>query len=85
MQKYFLWNEEKNEWLYETRWFRFEDIFEWEIIDIIQNESSHYTHQKVFIVRLHDSIYMVPFIEEKEYIFLKTMYKSRKYNKRYNS
>lgn len=42
-----------------------------------------YPKQKILLVRLKDYIYVVPFIEEKDYIFLKTIYPSHRYTEKY--
>ena len=42
-------------------------------------------HQKQFLVEANDYIYIVPFVEEDNRIFLKTIIPSRKMTKRYLS
>lgn len=41
------------------------------------------SNQKILIVRLHDYIHAVPFLENKTGLFLKTIYPSRDLHKRY--
>lgn len=41
-----------------------------------------YPKQRIFLVKIKERIYAVPFIEEDEYIFLKTIYPSEKYTKK---
>lgn len=53
------------------------------ILDIKQNEVKGREHQKVFILKYHDYIRVVPFVEISEKIFLKTNYPSRKQTKLY--
>ncbi len=82
------WNIEKNNILKKTRNISFEDI-EFAIangglVDVIYHHNQKkYPDQKIFIVRLNSYIYYVPFVENKEKIFLKTIIPSRKYNKKY--
>lgn len=42
-----------------------------------------YPNQKIFILRINDYVYYVPFIEDEEKIFLKTIIPSRKLSAEY--
>lgn len=42
-----------------------------------------YPDQKIFIIAFGKYAYSVPFIEDEEKIFLKTIYPSRKFTKKY--
>ena len=42
-----------------------------------------YPSQRLFVVQVGDYIYLVPFVEEEERIFLKTIIPSRKAKKKY--
>jgi len=42
-----------------------------------------YPNQKIFILSIKDYTYYVPFVEDKEKIFLKSIVPSRKYHKIY--
>ena len=44
-----------------------------------------YTHQKQFIVEMNRYIYVVPFVEDDEKVFLKTIIPSRKLTKKFLS
>lgn len=74
-------SKEKNKWLKEERGYCFDDI-EDDIInenfEIKENQSSNHEGQKVFVVIKNNYPICIPFIEDEEKIFLKTMYKSRK-------
>jgi uncharacterized DUF497 family protein len=80
------WDEDKNNKLIAARNISFDEISEIilreEYLDILENPSNE--NQMIFIVRLNDYIYVVPFIiDENENIILKTAYPSRKFNKIY--
>ena len=71
------WNNDKNEWLKSERNISFEEIIvaiveHDKLIDIIQNNGK-YMDQKVFVVEIEDYIYLCPFIENDNEIFLKTI------------
>lgn len=85
---YFDWNEEKNERLREERDISFE-----EVVDAINdgglletldhpNQKRH-PNQKIYVVKIGTYVYQVPFIFDREKIFLKTIYPSRKATKKY--
>ena len=87
-EKIIRWNSEKNELLKQTRKISFEDIiiaFEKEdIITIIKHSNpKKYPNQKIFIVRINYYIYMIPFVETNNEIFLKTIIPSRKMANKY--
>lgn len=78
----------KNEKLKIQRGINFEDIKEaighGGLINIINNPNKiRYPNQKIYIVKIDNYIYGVPFIENKNKIFLKTVYPSRKFTKLY--
>ncbi len=80
------WDEDKNNKLIAERNISFDEISEIilreEYLDILENPSME--NQMIFIVRLNDYIYVVPFIiDENENIILKTAIPSRKFNKIY--
>jgi uncharacterized DUF497 family protein len=80
------WDNEKNNKLIAERGISFDDVSELilkeEYLDILENPNKE--NQMIFIVRLKDYIYVVPFIiDEDENIILKTAYPSRKFNKIY--
>ncbi len=86
--KVFSWNSEKNEILINERNISFEDI----IVNInLGNELDIYDHpdqqkypnQKISVVQVEDYVYLVPYIENDEEIFLKTIIPSRKATKQY--
>ena len=86
--KYFDWNTKKNEQLKEERGIGFEEIViainEGDILDILFHpEQKKYPNQKIFIIQINQYTYLVPFVEDGEKIFLKTIFPSRKATKNY--
>ena len=83
----FSWNNNKNDLLKQTRNISFEEISEKlqndEILKIINNPSPRYPHQKIFLIEINDYIFMVPYMQWSNKIFLKTIIPSRKYTKLY--
>ncbi len=83
--KYFDWDEEKNQKLKDERGIGFEDIVT--AIDegrlLVTLDHPKRENQKIYIVNIEDYAYMVPFVEDEEKKFLKTIYPSRKMTKKY--
>lgn len=82
-------NEEKNQLLKVTRGVSFEDVqnaIETEdLIDDLTHSSKRYPRQRVYVVNIKGYVYAVPYVinEEKQEIFLKTIYPSRRLTKLY--
>lgn len=88
MSKRFEWNEDKNKLLKIYRRVSFEDVVKaLESGRQLAIEDHHnkgkYKNQKIFVVNIEDYAYMVPFVEDEEKIFLKTIYPSRKATTKY--
>ncbi|MFW6296482.1 MAG: DUF4258 domain-containing protein [Halothece sp.] len=86
--KSYRWNSEKNIQLQEERDISFEDILaaiqQGSLLDVIEHPNQEkYSHQKVFIIKVKDYVYLVPFVENSEEIFLKTIIPSRKMKRKY--
>ena len=84
----FKYNYEKNFQLLETRGIGFEEIiqaiFEGNILDIRKHPNElKYPEQKILYVRVLEEVYAVPFIEEKDCFFLKTLFPTRKARKEF--
>lgn len=82
------WNPDKNRKLIEERGISFEDIvFSLQsgclLDDISHPNSEKYPYQRVFVVEMDDYAYLVPYVENDEEIFLKTVIPSRKATKQY--
>lgn len=79
----FKWNAEKNEQLSKTRGITFEEIVEViesgaKVIEVEHPNKKRYPNQKILIVDVSGYAHMVPFIEDHEGYFLKTIIPSRK-------
>ena len=86
--KTYTWNSEKNELLKQDRDICFEEI----VLNIqLGNELDIYDHpnqerypkQKISVIAIEGYAYLVPFVENNEEIFLKTIIPSRKATKQY--
>jgi len=82
------WSDEKNEWLRQERGVTFEDIVfhlsQGGLLDTIEHPNQQqYPGQRIFIVNVEGYAYLVPFVEDDEMIFLKTIIPSRKMTKQY--
>lgn len=83
------WSHEKNALLKRTRGVSFEEVAfhieNDEVLDVRKHPSSErYPHQKVFVIALNDYVYLVPFVEDDEEIFLKTIIPSRRAKKEFD-
>lgn len=88
--KPFDWNEQKNALLKVSRGVGFEDVVnaiaDGHLLIILQHPNpTKYPNQKVYVIRIQDYAYAVPFIENKDALFLKTIYPSRKFTKQFLS
>lgn len=85
--KYVDWNAEKNALLKKERGVSFEDtvsaIIEGKLLAVSPHPNPKYAHQQIFIVEINKYTYVVPFVEDQEKIFLKTIIPSRKAKKKY--
>ena len=86
--KTYNWNSQKNELLKRERNISFEEI----ILNIqLGNELDIYDHpnqkrypkQKISVVAVEEYVYLVPYVENNEEIFLKTIIPSRKATRQY--
>ncbi len=86
--KDFEWNKEKNEWLKEFRDISFEEISLFiensGLLDSYEHPNKEkYPGQSIFIVQTDSYVYIVPYLEEDKYYFLKTIIPNRKAKKYY--
>jgi len=86
--KIYSWSPEKNETLILERGISFEEIIlnielGHEIEIYHHSNQQKYPGQKISAVTVEDYVYLVPFIESEDGIFLKTIIPSRKATKRH--
>ncbi len=86
--KHIDWDNEKNKELITDRGISFEEvvfsIMHDGLLDVIEHTNkSKYPNQNMFIVNIDEYVFLVPFVEEDEAVFLKTIVPSRKMTKKY--
>jgi hypothetical protein len=86
--KPFRWSHEKNEILKRERSISFEEIVlaieSGGLLDELKNPNElKYPNQLIFVIALDGYAYLVPYVEESEYYFLKTVIPSRKATRDY--
>lgn len=79
------WNTDKATWLKDNpdrHKVGFEEcavlIEAGQIIDDIDNPSANFPQQKAYVLAIEDYVYLVPYVETDDEIFLKTVFPSRK-------
>ena len=82
------WDPKKNALLKAERGISFEDvvfhIMAGDILDTIEHPNQgRYPGQQIHMVAIEDYVYLVPFVESDEEVFLKTVIPSRKATKVY--
>ncbi len=82
------WNKDKNILLKKTRGISFEQVVmhiqNGDLIDIIKHPNSQkYSNQKILIINVNNYIYTVPFVENNDERFLKTLIPSRQFTRKY--
>ncbi len=86
--KSFAWNNEKNEQLKQERQISFEAVLfhiqHGDLLDVLEHPNqAKYQGQKIFVVQIDEYVYLVPFVEADETLFLKTIIPSRKATRQY--
>jgi uncharacterized DUF497 family protein len=86
--KIYNWSADKNQELIVGRGVSFEEaIFYIKrgglLDDIAHPNTSDYPHQRVFIISMNEYVYLVPYVENDDEVFLKTIIPSRKFTKLY--
>lgn len=86
--KYFVWNPEKNEQLKRERNISFEEVVFYmergQLLDVVEHPNQErYAGQRIFVVNMNDYVYLVPFVETEDEVFLKTIIPSRKATRKY--
>ncbi|MBT8420282.1 MAG: toxin [Gammaproteobacteria bacterium] len=82
------WNNEKNEQLRQERGIGFDDVVyhlaHGGLLDtIVHPNQRQYPGQRIFIIDIENYAWLVPFIEDGEVAFLKTIIPSRKMTRLY--
>lgn len=88
VSKVFRWNPDKNTQLLVERGVGFEEVLQainnGKLLDIISHPNPEkYPSQQVFVIEINQYVYLVPFVENEQEIFLKTIIPSRKMKKLY--
>lgn len=86
--QFYRFSPEKNLKLKEERGISFEEVIAAiendQLLDVIIHPNKEkYGHQKIYVVEINGYIYLIPFVESKSEIFLKTIIPSRKAQKKY--
>jgi uncharacterized DUF497 family protein len=84
----FRWDLEKNRRLEVERGVTFDDVVvaieQDRLLDVLEHQNTErYPGQRIFVVRVRDYVYLVPFVETEAEVFLKTIIPSRKATRRY--
>ncbi len=86
--KYFDWSEDENKQLKVERGIGFEDVLiaidENRILDQRKHPNNKkYPEQQLLVVEINQYAFLVPYVEDEEKLFLKTIIPSRKETKKY--
>ena len=86
--KYFTWDPEKNQKLKAERGVSFEEVVfhieRGDLLDVLEHpRKNKYQGQRIFVVKIENYAYLVPFVEGEKEIFLKTIIPSRKATRLY--
>ena len=86
--KRFNWNSDKNQKLIQERGISFEDVvfylLQGEVLDDLEHPNPEkYSGQRIFVLNIDEYIYLVPYVESEDEIFLKTIIPSRKATREY--
>ena len=83
----FKYNKEKDTLLKKERGIGFEEIIDsinYGVLDVYDHPNTEkFPNQKIYVVEALNYVYLVPFVKEDSYIFLKTIIPSRKAKKKY--
>ena len=82
------WSPDKNQQLIEERGISFEDVVYYlqqgALLDDIEHpDSDKYPNQRIFVISIDGYVHLVPYVEDRKEIFLKTIIPSRKATKQY--
>lgn len=82
------WNSTKNQQLIVERGISFEDIVfyiqQGQLLDdMVHPNCKKYPEQRIFVINVDGYVHLVPYVENRKEIFLKTVIPSRKATKQY--
>lgn len=82
------WDKEKNVWVKAIRGISFEDVVtaieQGKVLDdYVHPNQKRYPGQRMMVVDIQNYAYLVPYVQDAEKIFLKTVIPSRKATKTY--
>ena len=75
------WSLEKNAWLKKERGVSFEQLVSARFVGIEKHSSKQ--HQQLMVFEFRRYAWVVPYVEEEGYFFIKTAFPSRKHMKKY--
>jgi uncharacterized DUF497 family protein len=86
--KRFIWDVDKNEWLKKERGVSFENVLVaitvGDLLDtVVHPNQAKYPNQRMYVVRINDYAYLVPFVEAENEIALKTIIPNRQATQNY--
>jgi uncharacterized DUF497 family protein len=86
--KPFRWDTKKNNQLQSERGISFETVSRvisaGKVLDVVEHPNQiKYPKQRIFVLEINQYVYLVPFVENEEEVFLKTIIPSRKMKKKY--
>ena len=82
------WDPNKEKWLKKNRGISFHEVLYYIANDGLMDVREHpnkekYPHQKILILKIDNYIYVVPFVQDKNTLFMKTIIPSRSETKKY--
>ncbi len=88
MEVLYTWDEDKNAKLVRERGVSFEEVVlsiqDGQVLEVMDHPNKEkYAHQRVFVVKIRDYVYPVPFVDKGNEIILKTIIPSRKWTRKY--
>ncbi|KAA9131478.1 BrnT family toxin [Marinihelvus fidelis] len=86
--KSIVWNPDKNARLKSERGVSFEDvvfhILAGDVLDTYEHPNAEkYPDQQVHVIEIEEYVYLVPFVESENEVFLKTIFPSRKATRKF--
>ncbi len=84
----YVWDDAKNEWLRRERGISFDDVkyrlTPRDVLDDIQHpDQERYPGQRLYIIRINNLAWVVPYRRTADHVFLYTAYPSEKFTRMY--